>query len=478
MLKLIKKYKNLPLEARVSVAYAVCSILQRCMSFVTLPLFTRILTTKQYGQYNIYTSWMAILTIFITLNLSAGSFSKAMVKFEERRDEYIASVQGITTLLGLLFFVLYFPVRNLWNKLFELPTALVLLMIVEIVAQSSILCWNGKKRFEFKYKAVVAITLLMTVISPILAFVLVINTEEKGYARIVGYATIVIIAGTIIYISNWIKGKKFYNKELWSYALGFNVPLIVYYLSQVIFNHSDKIMISHMCGTDKAGIYGVAYSLAIILNFVLNSINNSYQPWFYGRIKKKEEYKNKRIANLIAVVMAFLLLGVIALAPEIIKIMAGNEYTEAVWIVPPVAGSILLLLYSQFSINIEFYYERKKKLIYASIFAALINIVLNYICIPIFGYVAAGYTTWVSYIIFAVMNYLEMRKILKDINQEQNMYDVKFLMLLFLVFTILSCCAMALYSIEIVRYIIVVLVLSSVIILRKKLVELYKSASA
>ena len=76
------------------------------------------------------------------------------------------------------------------------------------------------------------------------------------------------------------------------------------------------------------------------------------------------------------------------------------------------------------------------------------------------------------------MNYLEMRKILKDINQEQNMYDVKFLMLLFLVFTILSCCAMALYSIEIVRYIIVVLVLSSVIILRKKLVELYKSASA
>ena len=83
-----EKYSLVPLTVKVSTAYAVCSILQKCLSFITLPLFTRLLTTEQYGQYTIYSSWSGILIIFLTLNLAYGSFQTAMVKFEGRRDEY------------------------------------------------------------------------------------------------------------------------------------------------------------------------------------------------------------------------------------------------------------------------------------------------------------------------------------------------------------------------------------------------------
>lgn len=474
MLKFIKKYKEIPIAAKVSVAYAVCSILQRCLSFITLPLFTRILTKEEYGQYSVYTSWSAILTIFITLNLAYGSFSTAMVKFEDKRDEYISSIQGISVCLGLLFLAIYVPFDFLWNKLFKLPTALIIMMVVEIVANMAILCWNGKKRFEFKYKSVVAITLGMSILSPVLAYILIKNSEEKGYARIIGYSAVIICVGFIIFIVNLYNGKRLYNKEFWKYALSFNVPLIIYYLSQVIFNQSDRIMIDHICGTDKAGIYSVAYSLAIILTFVLNAINNSYQPWFYGKIKENKEYENKKISNGIAVLMAVLLLGIIAMAPEIILVMAGKEYMEAVWIVPPVAGSILLLLYSQFYINIEFYYEKKKRLIYASVFAALINIILNAIFIPEFGYIIAGYTTWISYIVFVIMNYMEMKKILKELNKKQNMYDIKNLLLLFLLFTVMSIFFMLLYSHSIIRYIIILLGCIFSVIFRNMIVQIFK----
>ena len=103
MVKLKTKWDQIPIAVKVSIAYAVCSILQRCLSFITLPLFTRLLTTEQYGQYTIYQSWQGILSIILTLNLAYGSFATAMVKFEKDRDGYISAVEGICLLLSLIF---------------------------------------------------------------------------------------------------------------------------------------------------------------------------------------------------------------------------------------------------------------------------------------------------------------------------------------------------------------------------------------
>ena len=86
MKSLIRKLQTMPITAKVSLAYTICTILQKSLSFITLPLFTRLLTTEQYGQYSIYTSWMGIITILISLNLPYGSFSTAMVKYEDRRN--------------------------------------------------------------------------------------------------------------------------------------------------------------------------------------------------------------------------------------------------------------------------------------------------------------------------------------------------------------------------------------------------------
>ena len=406
MINTIKeKWNKIPLTVKVSTSYAICSILQKCLSFITLPLFTRLLTTEQYGQYTIYSSWQGILMIFLTLNLAYGSFQTAMVKFEDRRSEYITSIQGICILLSVIFLALYLPFREMWNQLFELPTLFVLIMVSEIIFTTATQLWMERNRFEFKYKSVVAITLLTSILSPVLAYVLVSCTEEKGYARIIGYASINVIVGLIVFIQNTKRGKKLFNKEFWKYALGFNIPLLAYYLSQVIFNQSDRIMISHMTGTGEAAMYGVAYNLAMILTFVLNAINGSYVPWMYGKIKKGRGIENKQISIVLIILMGLMILCVIWFAPEIILIMAGKKYEAAIYVVAPVAMSLLLLFYCQLFINVEFYYEEKKMLVYGSVGAAILNIVLNYFLIPLFGFVAAGYTTLASYIVFALSNY-------------------------------------------------------------------------
>ena len=469
-----RKWNSVPLTVKVSVSYAVCSVLQKCMSFITLPLFTRLLTTEQYGQYTIYSSWSGILTIFLTLNLAYGSFQTAMVKFEDRRTEYITSIQGITMLLSCVFLVIYLPFRSLWNQLFEMPTMFVILLVSEIIFSTATQLWMEKNRFEFKYKSVVAVTLVVSVFSPVFAFIFVSAIDEKGYARIFGYAIINIIVGVIIFLFNLKKGKKLYRKEFWSYAFGFNIPLLAYYLSQVVFNQSDRIMISHMTGTGDAAMYGVAYNLAMILTFVLNAINGSYVPWLYGKLKENKGEDNRSVSLVLIVFMGLIILFVIWYAPEILKIMAGEQYVAATYVVAPISMSLLLLFYCQLFINIVFYYEEKKLLVYGSIGASVLNIILNFLLIPLFGFIVAGYTTLASYIVFALSNYFSMRHCLIKKKRPDNMYNYKALLLLFAVFFVSSFIGLALYSNLIIRIILTLLVLVMIFIYRNKFIGVLK----
>lgn len=472
--KIKERYDRIPITVKASSAYAISSILQRCLSFITLPLFTRLLTTEQYGQLTIYQSWTGILSIFLTLNLAYGSFSTAMTKFENDRDGYIASVEGICLALSGVFLLVYLPFSGIWNKLFELPTAIMCVMVLELLGTTAIQLWSGKKRFEFKYKSIICITLGMAVVSPILAYLLVINSDEKGYARILGYSLISIIVGGFFYIRNAVKGRKIVDKGYWKFALGFNVPLLAYYLSQVIFNQSDRIMISHMIGKDKAAVYGVAYSLATILTFVLNAINNSYVPWYYGKIKEGKQEENKAVSLGIALLMAILLSGVIWFAPEIIFVLAGEKYAEAVYVIAPVAISILLLFYSQLFINFQFYFEEKKKLVWASIGAAVINLILNWVFIRMLGFVAAAYTTLVSYIVFAFSNYKAMKQILEKRKIEDKAFNYKGLITVFVLFCFLSFLGVLMYRWLIVRICIVVGIALILISQHKKIIGIYK----
>lgn len=477
---MIENYKKMPLAVKASFWYTVCSILQRCISVFTVPLFTRLLSTEQYGLLALYQSWTGIFIIFTTLNLQYGSFNTAMVKYEEDRDTYISAISGLCLLLTCLWACIYFILSSSINVLTGLPTFLMFVLLLETLATTILGFWTGKKRFDYQYKGFILVTLLMSVLSPILGIVMVTNVsiENRGSARILSNALIVIVIGVIFFIYNVLKGKKLFVKKYWKYALSFNIPLIPYYLSQVVFNQSDRIMISRMVGNDKAGIYSVAYQISIILSFVLNAINNSYVPWVYKKMKEKDYGGIDKATNIIAGLMAALLLGIVIIAPEIILIMGGQAYYEAIWIVPPVAATVLLTFYTQLFINIEFYFEEKNYLVAGSILSALVNIILNFLLIPKVGYIVAGYTTLISYLIFCLMNYFCMKKACQKNNidlHKARLYDYKFLIVLFVFFAVISGISMILYNFLFIRYAIIASAIISLIGFRKKIINKFKT---
>lgn len=458
-------------ETKASFAYVTCSVLQKCLSMITLPLFTRLLTTEEYGISTVYSSTFAVLVIFTTLNLPYGSFSPAMLRFEKDRDGYISAVNTICVLLTTIFMFVYIPFRRFWNTLVDLPTILMIFMGFEMLFNTVIQFWMGKARFEYRYKTIVVVTLLISVFGTVCSLLAVIFLPNKGVVKLLASGVVTCVVGIVVLTESIISGKQCFNKTYWKYALSFNIPLIPYYLSQIIFNQSDRLMINKMTGKSDAAMYGVAYTLAFVLTFVLNAINNSYVPWVYRKIKDNQFEENRKISVILGALIAVLLLGIIALAPEIILLMAGEKYLSAVWVVPPVAMSLLLLFYAQLFINIEFYFEEKTKLVGASILAAVVNIVLNYYGIKMFGFVAAGYTTLISYILFACCNYFAMKRICKEKKIEIELYNTKILIGLFAVFALIGFAFTILYPYRWLRIGIIVILFVGFVLTKDKVIK-------
>lgn len=468
-MQLINKYKNLSQPLKASIWFTICSFLQKGIQFITAPIFTRLLSPEDFGTVNVYNSWFQILLIVVSLNLFQGVFNVGMIKFEDNQYKYMSCSQCISILSTLIFFLIYILFSNFWNNVFQLPSILMIAMFVHILIYPSLQYWSGHQRFSYKYRMLIFVTLLTSVLEPLLSIVAIKASQYKAPAKILSSVLVQGIIGIIFLVYILYKGKTFYDKRYWSHILCFAIPLIPHYLSSTVLASSDRIIIDKLCGTSYVGIYSVGYTISLALTIINTSINNSFIPWTFKKMKSKEYSQISPVSNLILIVIGVISVGLVTLAPELVKIIAPVEYYDAIWVIPPVAMSVLFMfMYNLFG-NIEFYFEANKFITISSVLVAILNIILNYLFIPIFGYIAAAYTTLVSYILFSAFHYLFMKRLVKLKIGEVNIYNIKFISTLAIIFIFFSAIVMCLYNYTVIRYLLI-LAIMLVAVWKRKLV--------
>lgn len=128
----IRNIDKIPISVKASIAFLVCSILQKTMLLITTPIFTRLLTVEQYGQFTIYNSWLQLFTIITTFRLEYSIFNKGMSKYSENKDEYTVTMQTITTVINTIVLILYLLFRERINAITELSTFITLAILIEL----------------------------------------------------------------------------------------------------------------------------------------------------------------------------------------------------------------------------------------------------------------------------------------------------------------------------------------------------------
>ena len=117
------------------------------------------------------------------------------------------------------------------------------------------------------------------------------------------------------------------------------------------------------------------------------------------------------------------------------------------------------------------YYEKSFIAMQASIIGAVVNIILNFIFIPIFGYIAAGYTTVFCNLIFVVMHYRGMKKVLDEQGISENVYDIKMIIAISAIMFVFTALVLFLYKNIVLRYFVIAFVLIMIFIFRKKIIK-------
>lgn len=473
-MKWIKKYKGLPVQIRASFWFLICSFMQRGISVITTPIFTRILTTSEYGNYNVFNSWLGIVSIIVSLNLYCGVYMTGLVKYSDIKAKYSSSLQGLTLTLCTIWTIVYLLSRFFWNSLFGLTTVQMLSMLLMIWTSTTYAFWATDQRVEYKYRAMVIVTLLVSMAKPLLGIILVLNANDKVTARILGLAIVELVCYSWTFFYQMHKGKVFFSKEIWKYALSFNIPLIPHYLAGVILNNSDRIMIDRLVGPSEAGIYSLAYSVSMVMTLFNSATQQTLLPWIYQKIKEKNQKEIHKVVYPIMAFIGMMNLTLILFAPEVVKLFAPVSYYDAIYVIPPVALSVFFMFIYDVFVPFEFYYEKTKFIAISSVGAAVLNVFLNYVFINKYGYVAAGYTTLFCYIINATLHFLFMRKICIDNYETQNVYNSKYILTFSFVLVISGFILLFLYNIPMARYTIAIVALLVVLLKRRRIITYFK----
>ncbi|MCH1947741.1 oligosaccharide flippase family protein [Enterocloster sp. OA13] len=471
---LLNKYTSLSVQVKASFWFLICGFLQKGVSIITTPIFTRLLSTAEYGQYSVFNSWLGIVSVFVTLQLYSGAFTQGMVKFENKKTKYASSIQGLCLTLVVCWTIIYLLFHEFWNNLFELTIVQMLAMLVLIWSTSVFNFWSVEQRVDLRYHTLVTITIVATLAKPLVGIVFVILAEDKVTARILGLALVELVCYTWMFFSQMHRGKTYFDRSFWKHALLFNLPLLPHYLSMVVLNSSDRIMINNMVGSNEAGIYSLAYSISQITTVLNTALLQTIEPWMYKKIKAKRMEDLSGVAYPAVIGVSAVNILLIAFAPEAIALFAPPAYYDAIWVIPPVAMSVYFMFAYSFFAVFEFYYEKTKYIAIATVSGAVLNIVLNYIFIKLFGYCAAGYTTLACFIIFAVYHFHFMRKICKKEMGEVSPYSTRILLIITGIFMVLGFALLFTYYNVFVRYVFIVLLFIVVIIKRKTILKMAK----
>ena len=474
MKKYITQYKNLPVQVRASIWFLICSFMQQGISLLTTPIFTRLLNTAEYGDYNYFYSWMGITTIIISLNLERGVHFQGLIKYENDRDRWSAAIQGLMTTLLIGWLIIYALFSSEWNSIFSLSSIQFIAMFTLIWSSAVFGFWANEQRVDYKYKWLVIITILISLLKPVVSIAFVVSGDDKATARILGITLVQILVYSPLFFIQMKKGKIFYHRQYWKYALAYNIPLVPHFLSQIVLSSADRIMIKNMVDSSAAGIYGLAYSLASIMTLFTTAISQTISPWMYRRIKNKDFGEIENLSYIALELIAILNIILMLVAPEAIAIFAPDSYSDAVWIIPPVAMSTFFMLSYDLFARFAFYQAKTKLIMGASVIIAALNVLLNYIFIKTFGYIAAGYTTLFCYILYSIIHYCLMKYICKKYYNDAKVYNFRKFILLSMAFICVGVIITVSYQNAYTRYALIIFILIMSLVKRKRLVSQIK----
>ncbi len=397
---------------RAGLGYTIGNILIKGINILTLPVFSRIMTTEEFGVFNVFMSYDAILFVIVGLALHT-SIRSANLEFKGEIDSYTSSVSLMYLAMAALLAGAVLLFGDALDRLMGFDKAVLYLLILFSTGSAILTLYNTRISLDYSYKQYLVVALCNSVGNVGLSLVLILTAfrTQRDLGRILG-ATIVITAVAICLLASlYRRAKPRFRKNYWRFGLKYSLPIVPHGISQVLLAQFDRIMIRSMVSDAAAGIYSLAANIKLILTVITTSISAAWSTWFYTQMDEKNHAAIRQRAVQLCTLFTILSVGLMALAPELIYILGGREYDLAKYVaIPMILDAFILFIYDMV-VTGEYYTKKTVYIMLGTMAAAALNIVLNYIFILKYGFIAAAYTTLASYVLYLLLHLIISRRL-------------------------------------------------------------------
>lgn len=393
--------------------YVTGDIFAKGIAFLSIPIFTRLLTPSEYGVVAVFASYVALFTIISGLGLR-GAVARYFYEKTNDFDKYFGSILSFILAWSCIIFALLYLLRIQIATFFNLPIDVILIGSFVVVAAAIFEIYTAYLQASKQSKKVSLLNVGKSLVFLVLSVAITVLLSENKYLGKV-YGQAIVFIGFSFYAAYSILKIVKLNIEYkyLKYSLFFGIPIAFHLMSQFVLGSFDQIIINQIVGSKETGLYAFAYQIGMIQSIISMALLKSWTPIFYEKMNKLEYKSIESLAKKYSLIVFALAIGLGLFAREIIIVFADESFYASLSIVPIVVLSYLFFFLYTMYVGYAFYSKKTVLIALFTVIAGAVNIYLNYLLIPVYGYTVAAWTTLLSYVVLFVLHYLNVRFIIK-----------------------------------------------------------------
>ena len=383
---------------------AILNVIRQGLSvifpLITYPYALRVLGAESIGKVSYAQSIISYFSLIAMLGVSSYAIREGAKRRTEKEEfsRFVNEVFTLNVIFTAVAYILLFVCLTLVKDL-QQYSGLLLLLSSSLILTTLGVDWMNTVFEDYLF---ITIRSIITHLASLVILFVFVRTSEDYYA----YAMMAVATNGIICISNWFYCKKYAKLRL---TLHPNVrkhliPLLILFANNVsvsIYTNSDTTMLGWFKGDYYVGLYTVSVKIYTIIKNLLVAVYAVSIPRlaYYIGSQKKKEFKHlySNMWSYLSLLLVPAAVGLVCVSPEIIYFMGGEEFTDSVVSLQLLAVALIFAIFGGLvtaCLNITI--GREKDNLIATVIAAVLNIGLNLIFIPLFNHNGAAFTTLLS----------------------------------------------------------------------------------
>lgn len=398
---------------RATMIYGVASMLPSLLGFVLLPLYSKHLTTAEFGIIAAMGVFSSVISVFSNLGLDRAAYRFYFDSHEQAERKKVLSTFFLGSIgVAVVFFLILVLSKPLlvmaYPEIGFYPYYFLSIITVSLsVCEGFVMGYFRIAEKPRQYLLMIVLTMCLQA-GLIYYFVLIKKEGALGQIHALLYATLALLP---IYLA--VAYKKFplvFNWTLFKQGISFSWPFIPTLIIAWILNWSDSIFIAHYGTMSEVGLYAMAYKISMVFFMVTGAFAIAYQPIFFRKANsvnqdgaKQSIYSIIHVASRAFIACGFLLA---LFSEDIVRLLLDEKYKEIHLIIRVILVSHILSAIMGISSNLYYLQSKRSKLQLAVVStSAIVNLIFNYLLVPIYGMYGAAFATVLSMIVLTIMHY-------------------------------------------------------------------------